>query len=82
MPTKKPVVAVILDEETNRKLEDFQFNNRFKNKSSAVAFVIQAGMKALAQEYPELDPGTKIETGKKPSMDGIDAERVHLRAQG
>jgi uncharacterized protein YgiM (DUF1202 family) len=78
MPTKKPVVAVILDEETNRKLEDFQFNNRFKNKSSAVAFVIQAGMKALSEEYPELDLNVKTETGKKAPVDGLNEKRIHL----
>ena len=71
MPTKKPVVAVVLDEDMNKHLEDFQFNNRFKNKSSAIVFVIRAGMKALAPEYPELDTGTKLETGKKAKMYGM-----------
>lgn len=75
MPTKKPVVAVVLDDDINKRLEDFQFNNRFKNKSSAIVYVIRAGMKALADEYPELDVSTKLETGKKAKDDGVTVYR-------
>lgn len=75
MPTKKPIVAVVLDEDIYRRLEDFQFNNRFKNKSSAICFVINAGMKALAGEYPELDVETKLETGKKAQVDGLNVSK-------
>ena len=78
MPTIKPTVAVVMDEDTVKRIEDFQFNNRFKNRSSAVMFILKAGMKALAEEYPELDEHVKLETGKKAPVDGLNEKRVHL----
>jgi len=81
MPTNKPVVAIILDEETIKRIEDFQFNNRFRNRSSAVVYILRAGMKALAADHPELDLGIKLETGKKAQVDGViseNEERVHI----
>ena len=81
MPAKKPVVAVVMDDDLNKRIEDFQFTNRFRNKSSAVVFILRAGMKALAAEYPELDESVSIETGKKPQNDGVadhGQERIYL----
>ena len=81
MPTNKPIVSILLDEETLKKIEDFQFNNRFRNRSAAIVFVLHEGMKALASEYPELDPDVKLETGKKAQVDGVvleNEERVHI----
>lgn len=82
MPTKKPMFTVIVDEDVYKKIEDFQFNNRFKNRNAACNFILMAGMKALAAEYPELDLAVKLETGKKAEDDGLNEKRAHLRAQG
>ena len=71
MATKKPMFTVIVDDDTYNRIVDFQFANRFKNRNAAFNFVLRAGMKALASEYPELDTGTKLETGKKAKMDGM-----------
>lgn len=71
MPTNKPMFTIIVDEDINKRIEDFQFNNRFKNRNVAVNFILRAGMKALAAEYPELDLDTKLETGKKTANDGV-----------
>lgn len=65
MPTKKTVTTVVFDDETFKRINDFRFNNRFPNRSQAVLFLVRAGMEALKDEYPELDLGTKLETGKK-----------------
>ena len=78
MPTKKPIIAVVIDADTIKRIEDFQFENRFRNRSAAVVYLIRAGMKALANEHPELDESVVLETGKKSQVDGIDAERLHL----
>lgn len=65
MPTNKPMTTVVFDEDTFERIEDFRFNNRFPNRSQAVLFIIEAGMDALKDEYPELDRNTKLETGKR-----------------
>lgn len=80
MPTKKPMTTITIDDDIYEKIEDFRYNNRFANRSQAIMFIIRAGMKALAAEYPELDPAVKMETGKKSRMDVVDnaEERAHL----
>lgn len=65
MVTSKPMTTIIFDDDTFKRIDDFRFNNRFQSRSQAVLFIIRAGMDALKDEYPELDTGTKLETGKK-----------------
>ena len=78
MPTKKPMTTLTLSDEVFQKIEDFRFNNRFANRSQAIQFILEAGMRALADEYPELDLDTKLETGKKAQDDGVNEERIHI----
>ena len=65
MPTVKPVVTLVIDELTLQRIEEFRFNARFSSRSAAILYIIRAGMIALQDQYPELNPNTKIETGKK-----------------
>lgn len=70
MPTNKPSATVVFEsKEMFDRIEDFRFNNRFSNRSQAILFIVKAGMNALKDEYPELDIGTKLETGKKTEHD-------------
>ena len=79
MPTKKPMTTITIDDDLYEKIEDFRYNNRFANRSQAIMFILRAGMKALAAEYPELEPTVKLETGKKGKLDGVDGEeRAHI----
>lgn len=50
MPTKKPIISVVLDEETLKKVDDFRFENRIDSRSKALNELIKKGMKALEEE--------------------------------
>ena len=56
MSTSKPMTTIIFDDDTFRRIEDFRFSRRFSSRSQAVLYLIKAGMDALKDEYPELDP--------------------------
>lgn len=71
MTTNKPQFTVVLDKDLYDALEDFRFNNRFPSRGKALNYVLRAGMAALAEEYPELDLHTKLETGKKETDDVV-----------
>lgn len=49
MPTKKPIISVILDEEMLKKVEDFQYENRIPSRSKALNEIIKLGMEQLAE---------------------------------
>lgn len=72
MPSNKPFVGLNLDEELLRIIDDFRFNNRISSRAKAFSIILTAGMNALKDEYPELDLSTKLETGKKAQVYGIE----------
>lgn len=43
-PNAKPTVTITLDEELLKKIEDYQFDNRLKNRSQAIQELILKGM--------------------------------------
>lgn len=47
MATKKPVVSVVLDDETLKQIEDFQFENRITSRSKAINEIIKIGLEHL-----------------------------------
>lgn len=50
MPTKKPIISIVLDEETLQKVEDFQFGNRIQSRSKALNEIIRLGIERLEKE--------------------------------
>ena len=82
MPTKKPMTTIVFDEDTFKRIDDFRFNNRIESRSQAVMRIIEAGMKALASDYPELDVTVNLETGKKQGNDGVNEREIYHGAQG
>ncbi len=50
MPTKKPIISVVLDEETLKKVDDYQFGNRIKSRSKALNKIIKLGIDQLKKE--------------------------------
>lgn len=46
-PNAKPIINITIDEELLQKVEDFQFENRIKNRSEAIRQLI---LKAMEQE--------------------------------
>jgi len=49
-PNAKPTITVTLDEELLKKIEDYQFENRIKNRSQAIQQLIIKGMECLGKE--------------------------------
>lgn len=43
-PNAKPIINITIDEELLRKIEDYQFDNRIKNRSQAIAELLQKGL--------------------------------------
>lgn len=50
LPTKKPIISIVLDEETLQKVEDFQFGNRIQSRSKALNEIIRLGIERLEKE--------------------------------
>lgn len=53
MPTRKPMYSIILDDELLKKIDDFQFNNRYRSRSSATVELIKIAMQTLEGKEPE-----------------------------
>lgn len=53
MPTKKPIISIVLDEETLKQVEDFQYNNRIPSRSKALNEIIRLGIEQLKDEHKE-----------------------------
>ncbi|UYL93838.1 ribbon-helix-helix domain-containing protein [Geobacillus phage vB_GthS_NIIg9.7] len=49
-PNAKPTITVTLDEELLKKIEDYQFENRIKNRSRAIQQLIIKGMECLGKK--------------------------------
>jgi metal-responsive CopG/Arc/MetJ family transcriptional regulator len=53
MPTQKPIISIVLDEETLKKVEDFQFENRIPSRSKALNEIIKLGIEQLEKMEKE-----------------------------
>lgn len=50
MPTKKPIISVVLDEETLKKVDDYRYENRISSRSKALNELIKKGIISLEDE--------------------------------
>lgn len=50
MTTEKPKFTVIVDQNLNKQIEDFMFNNRYRSKSAATVELIQKGLEKIKEE--------------------------------
>ncbi|CDQ22616.1 ribbon-helix-helix domain-containing protein [Halobacillus karajensis] len=55
MPTKKPIISVVLDEEMLEKVDDYRFENRIGSRSKALNELIKKGIISLEDESDEKD---------------------------
>jgi metal-responsive CopG/Arc/MetJ family transcriptional regulator len=54
-PNAKPIINITIDEELLLKVEDYQFNNRIKNRSEAIRQLVLLGMEELNKENQKGD---------------------------
>lgn len=50
MPTKKPIISVVLDEDMLEKVDDYRFENRISSRSKALNELIKKGIISLEEE--------------------------------
>lgn len=50
MPTKKPIISVVLDDELLEKVDDYRFENRISSRSKALQELIKKGIISLEDE--------------------------------
>ncbi len=49
-PNAKPTVTITLDDELLKRIEDYQFDNRLRNRSQAIQELILKGMLDIDEE--------------------------------
>ena len=45
MPTEKPKILFVADDELIEKIEDFRYENRIPSRSEAIRLLLEAGLK-------------------------------------
>lgn len=45
MPTEKPKIILVMENDLLNKIDDFQFGNRIKSRSEAIRRLIEEGLK-------------------------------------
>jgi len=61
LPTKKPIISVVLDDEMLTKVDDFQFGNRIKSRSKALNELIRIGIEQLEKEQRDKEKKSESE---------------------
>ena len=58
MSTDRPRYTVSVDDELLKEIEDYQFEHRYKTRSSATVELIRSGIQQLMQEQPQIAQNT------------------------
>lgn len=58
MSTDRPRYTVSVDDELLKQIEDYQFEHRYKTRSSATVELIRLGIQQLMREQPEIVQNT------------------------
>lgn len=53
MPTEKPRITVVVDDDMMQQIEDFRFDNRFPSRSAAMVELIRLGIEQIKKEQAE-----------------------------
>lgn len=53
MPTEKPRITVVVDDDMMQQIEDFRFENRFPSRSAAMVELIRLGIEQIKKEQAE-----------------------------
>lgn len=55
MPTDKPRITVVVDDEMLQQIEDFRFENRYPSRSATMVELIRLGIEQILREQAEKD---------------------------
>jgi metal-responsive CopG/Arc/MetJ family transcriptional regulator len=53
MPSKKPQILLVVDDDLFRKIDDYRFENRINSRSEAVRQLIKEGLKKSEKTQPK-----------------------------
>ena len=59
MPSQKPKLILVIEDELMEKIDDFRFDNRIQSRSEAVRRLIQKGLEAEKDNTNPLPPSKK-----------------------
>lgn len=53
MPTEKPKIILVMEEDLLKRIDDFRFGNRINNRSEAIRRLIEEGLKVSEPSTPK-----------------------------
>lgn len=53
MPTEKPIFTFAVDDELQRRIDDYRFDNRINTRSEAIRMLIEMGLKVYEDQLKE-----------------------------
>jgi Arc/MetJ-type ribon-helix-helix transcriptional regulator len=59
-PNAKPIINITIDDELLKKVEDYQFENRIKNRSEAIRQLLLKAMDDLEEKTPQPSKGYSL----------------------
>ena len=69
MSTDRPRYTVSVDDELLKQIEDYQFEHRYKTRSSATVELIRLGIQQLMQEQPKIAQNTALSADEQQLID-------------
>lgn len=54
MPTEKPIINFVVDDELLKRIDDFRFENRINSRSEAIRRLIEEGLKVSDPSKPKM----------------------------
>ena len=64
MPTEKPKIIFVADNDLLRRLDDFRFNNRISSRSKAIRQLLEKALQEYEKSPPE--PESEKRNSKEP----------------
>ena len=53
MPSKKPLILFVVDDDLFKKIDDYRFENRINSRSEAVRKLVEEGLKKSEKAKPK-----------------------------
>jgi metal-responsive CopG/Arc/MetJ family transcriptional regulator len=53
MPTEKPKIILVMEDDLLTRIDDFRFGNRINSRSEAIRRLIEEGLKSSASRKPQ-----------------------------
>jgi len=56
MPTEKPKIILVIEDDLLKRIEDFRYNNRIPSRSKAIRQLILEGLQKYEQKHSKKKP--------------------------